>query len=99
MGKLSYGMYLLHLFCLSLVLRGLMWIKGYPATFHLSAVILTTALTVLAAWLMQICIEDPALRLRPLLKRHRKLQYLFAALQVSLIPTGVLLAFFFLTKR
>jgi peptidoglycan/LPS O-acetylase OafA/YrhL len=91
MGKLSYGMYLLHLFCLSLALRGLTRFRGHPAIFYLSVIVLTTALTVFAAWLMQICIEDPALRLRPSLKRHPRLQYLLATVQVSLIPTGILL--------
>ena len=92
MGKLSYGMYLLHLFCLSLVLRALMGLRAYPIPFFLSVVIATTALTVLAAWLLQVGVEDPALRLRPSLKRHPKLQHLLAAVQVSLIPVGILLA-------
>jgi peptidoglycan/LPS O-acetylase OafA/YrhL len=92
MGRLSYGIYLLHLFCLPIALRALARIEGRTSVFRLLVVIVTTALAVGAAWLMQVGLEYPVLRLRPALKRHPRLQYLLTAFQVSLIPTGVLLA-------
>ena len=92
MGTLSYGMYLLHLFCLSFVLRVIARLQGHPAAFRLAAIMLTTAISVIAAWLMQVAIEDPVLKLRFSLKNRPKAQLLVAALQVSLIPAGILLA-------
>ena len=92
MGQLSYGIYLLHLFCVSLAVRSLGILRGHPAVFCGAVLALTTITAVFAAWVLQIAVEDPALRLRPKLRVHPKLKYLFAALQVSLIPVGVALA-------
>jgi peptidoglycan/LPS O-acetylase OafA/YrhL len=92
MGQLSYGIYLLHLFCVSLAVRSLSGLKAHAVAYYFLVVLLTTASAVLAAWIMQISIEDPALRLRPKLRVHPKLKYVFAAIQVSLIPAGILLA-------
>jgi peptidoglycan/LPS O-acetylase OafA/YrhL len=92
MGQLSYGIYLLHLFCVSLAVRALGSLRGHPEVFYSGVLVLTTVLAVFAAWVLQIAVEDPALRLRPKLKVHPKLKYLFAAIQVSLIPLGVALA-------
>jgi len=92
MGQLSYGIYLLHLFCVSLAVRVLGSLRGHPALFYAGVLAMTTVLAVFAAWILQIAVEDPALRLRPRLRVHPRLKYLFAAIQVSLIPAGVLLA-------
>jgi peptidoglycan/LPS O-acetylase OafA/YrhL len=92
MGQLSYGIYLLHLFCISLAVRVLGSLRGHPAVFYSGVLALTTVLAVFAAWVLQIAVEDRALRLRPKLRVHPKLKYLFAAIQVSLIPAGVALA-------
>ena len=92
MGQLSYGIYLLHLFCVSLAVRALGGLRGHSVLFYSGVLAITTVLAVFAAWILQIAIEDPALRLRPKLRVHPKLKYLFAAIQVSLIPVGVALA-------
>jgi peptidoglycan/LPS O-acetylase OafA/YrhL len=92
MGQLSYGIYLLHLFCVSLAVRLLGSLRGQPAIFYSSVLAVTTVLAVFAAWILQIVVENPALRLRPKLRIHPKLKFLFAAFQVSLIPLGVALA-------
>ncbi len=92
MGQLSYGIYLLHLFCVSLAVRALGGLRGHSVLFYSGVLAITTVLAVFAAWTLQIAIEDPALRLRPKLRVHPKLKYLFAAIQVSLIPVGVALA-------
>ena len=92
MGQLSYGIYLLHLFCVSLAVRALSSLRGHTAIFYAGVLVLTTLLAVFAAWILQIVVEDPALRLRPKLRVHPKLKYLLAAVQVSLIPVGVALA-------
>ena len=92
MGQLSYGIYLLHLFCVSLAVRALGGMRGHSELFYSGVLAITTVLAVFAAWILQIVIEDPALRLRPKLRVHPKLKYLFAAIQVSLIPVGVALA-------
>src|SRR5262249_32117634 len=91
-GQLSYGIYLLHLFCVSIAARVLVGLRGNSALFYSGVLLLTTVLAVFAAWILQIAVEDPALRLRPKLRVHPKLKYLFAAIQVSLIPVGVVLA-------
>jgi peptidoglycan/LPS O-acetylase OafA/YrhL len=90
MGRLSYGIYLLHLFCLSLTLRIL---AKFPS-FHYAIVVIsmTTAFAVLTAWAMQVCIENPFLKLRRLIGRNAKMRYALASIQVGLIPTGILLA-------
>jgi len=92
MGQLSYAIYLLHLFCLSFVAHALKSLKGHAVPYYTLVTLLTTAAAVLAAWVMQICVENPALRLRPKLRLHPRLKYALAAIQVSLIPVGVLLA-------
>ena len=92
MGQLSYGIYLLHLFCVSLAVRALGSVRDHNVLFYSGVLAITTVLAVLAAWILQIVVEDPALRLRPKLRVHPKLQYVFAAAQVSLIPVGVALA-------
>jgi peptidoglycan/LPS O-acetylase OafA/YrhL len=92
MGQLSYGIYLLHLFCVSLAVRALGNLRGHSVLFYSGVLAITTVLAVFAAWILRIAIEDPALRLRPKLRVHPKLKYLFAAIQVSLIPVGVALA-------
>ncbi len=92
MGQLSYGIYLLHLFCVSLAVRALGGLRGHSVLFYSGVLAITTVVAVFAAWILQIVIEDPALRLRPKLRVHPKLKYLFAAIQVSLIPVGVALA-------
>lgn len=94
MGQLSYGMYLLHLFCLSFAVRLLAHLSlphGLSWCFEL---LLTLGLTVLVAWLLQVTVESPALRLRHSLSRDRRLRYALATAQVSLIPLGILLALF-----
>jgi peptidoglycan/LPS O-acetylase OafA/YrhL len=92
MGQLSYGIYLLHLFCVSLAVRLLGGLRSSPTLFYAAVLALTTATAVAAAWVLQIAVENPALRLRPKLRVHPKLKYLFAAIQVSLIPVGIVLA-------
>ena len=92
MGQLSYGIYLLHLFCVSLAVRALGGLRGHSVLFYSGVLAITTVLAVFAAWILQIAIEDPAMRLRPKLRVHPKLKYLLAAIQVSLIPVGVALA-------
>jgi peptidoglycan/LPS O-acetylase OafA/YrhL len=94
MGQLSYGVYLLHLFCVSLAVRALGGLRGHTLLFYSGVLAITTVLAVFAAWILQIAIEDPALRLRPKLRVHPKLKYVFATIQVSLIPVGVALAVF-----
>ena len=91
MGQLSYGMYLLHSFGLSIAVRVLakLPMRGKDAY---AAIVVTTALAALAAWTMQFCVEDPSLTLRRSLSRNTKLRYALAGIQVSLIPTGILLA-------
>ena len=92
MGQLSYGIYLLHLFCVSLAVRSLGILRGHPAVFYAAVLALTTVTAVFAAWVLQIVVENPALRLRPKLRVHPRLKYLFATIQVSLIPLGIVLA-------
>ena len=92
MGQLSYGIYLLHLFCVSIAARVLASLRGNSPVFYPGVLLLTTVLAVFAAWILQVAVEDPALRLRPKLRVQPKLKYLFAAIQVSLIPVGVVLA-------
>jgi peptidoglycan/LPS O-acetylase OafA/YrhL len=92
MGQLSYGVYLLHLFCVSLAARSFGMLRVHPAMYYAAVLALTTATAVFAAWVLQIVVEDPALRLRPKLRVHPRLKYLFATMQVSLIPLGILLA-------
>ena len=92
MGQLSYGIYLLHLFCVSLAVRALGGLRGHSVLFYSGVLLITTVGAVFAAWMLQIILENPALRLRPKLRVHPKLKYLFAAIQVSLIPLGVALA-------
>jgi peptidoglycan/LPS O-acetylase OafA/YrhL len=88
MGKLSYGMYLLHSFGLSAAAR---IIAHLPANIYM-VITLTTAFAVLLAWAMQICVETPFLALRRSLSRNTKLRYTLAGIQVGLIPGGVFLA-------
>jgi hypothetical protein len=85
-------MYLLHLFCLSLVLRSLVGLCSHAIAFYVAAVLTTTLLTAGVAWLMQVGIEEQALKLRSLLRTNRSLRYALAVMQVSFIPVGVLLA-------
>ncbi len=92
MGRLSYGMYLLHLFCLPLAIRLLLHAPLPAASRWPTVLVLTLALTVVAAWLLQRTVEDPALGQRHHLGRHPALRYALATAQVSLIPLGVLLA-------
>jgi len=92
MGKLSYGMYLLHLFCISIALRCLGFLSGHAIPYFVLLVLLTTGLSAVAAWTMQVGIEEPALRLRSVLGRRKALRYSLAALQIGLIPTGIVLA-------
>ena len=92
MGKLSYGMYLLHLFCFSIALRCLRSLSGHAAVYYALLILLTTGASAVAAWCMQVSIEEPALRLRPSLVQQPMLRYGLAAIQVSFIPVGILLA-------
>ena len=46
------------------------------------------------AWLLQIGVEDPFLRMRRALDAHPFLERFIACMQVCLIPVGVLLAAF-----
>ncbi len=92
MGQLSYGIYLLHLFCVSLAVRSFGALRGHPVMFYTAVLVLTTTTAVFAAWVLQVVVENPALRLRPKLRAHPKLKYLFATMQVSLIPLGIVLA-------
>lgn len=91
MGKLSYGMYLLHYFGISAAVRVLAKLPMHGKSTY-AAIVMTTAIAVLAAWAMQVFIENPFLELRRSLSWNPKLRYALAGLQVGLIPTGVLLA-------
>ncbi len=92
MGKLSYGIYLLHLLCISVAVRVLAKLGNTSILAIVALVLLTTAISVLVAWLLQICVEDPALSLRRYLKTSPAFRNAVAALQVSLIPLGIILA-------
>jgi peptidoglycan/LPS O-acetylase OafA/YrhL len=92
MGMVSYGIYLLHTFCVPVAVRLFSRLESRPILYTVCVVLLTTAISVLIASLMKRFIEDPPLRLRPMLKLHPVLQYSLAAAQVSLIPTGIVLA-------
>jgi peptidoglycan/LPS O-acetylase OafA/YrhL len=91
MGKLSYGMYLLHLFCLPVAMRLFARLSSHPVAAQLGTLLLTTALTVVAAAALQRFVEEPVLNLRPALKRSPRVASLLAAFQVSFIPLGILL--------
>jgi len=91
MGKLSYGMYLLHLFCLSAFIRIL--VKMPLHGIHVYLLVATTvASSAFASWIMQVCIENPSLKFRKTVQVYPQLRYLLATVQVSLIPIGVFLA-------
>jgi peptidoglycan/LPS O-acetylase OafA/YrhL len=92
MGLVSYGIYLIHIFCVPIALHLLSRLAPLRFLYAVCLVVTTTALSAFLASLMKRYIGDPPLRLRPLLKLHPNLQRLLAIVQVSLIPTGVLLA-------
>jgi peptidoglycan/LPS O-acetylase OafA/YrhL len=91
MGKLSYGMYLLHSFGISIAVRVLAKLPMHGKGTY-AAITVTTAVAALAARAMQVCVEEPFLQLRRSLNRNAKLLYVLAGIQVSLIPTGIFLA-------
>jgi peptidoglycan/LPS O-acetylase OafA/YrhL len=92
MGKLSYGIYLLHSFGLSAAVRIAAKLPRHLQGTYV-VIVVTTAFAVLASWAMQLCVENPALKLRRSLSRNAGLRYVLAGVQVGLIPTGIVLAF------
>ena len=91
MEKLSYGMYLLHSFGISIAVRVLAKLPMHAKGIY-AAIIVTTAVAALAARAMQVCAEKPFLELRRSLNRNAKLLYVLPGIQVCLIPTGIFLA-------
>jgi peptidoglycan/LPS O-acetylase OafA/YrhL len=92
-GKWSYGIYLLHLPFCSAALRicekaGLR--KEEPVSYYAAAAVLATVGSTLMAGLMYRLYEKPILASRPWVYERPWARYLFAGLQVSLVPAGIL---------
>jgi peptidoglycan/LPS O-acetylase OafA/YrhL len=90
-GRLSYGIYLLHLPVCSLALRVTGRVVGTESKavyFGLSWLVAMLISVALAAVMFR-AVELPALRARKFLPANRRLTTMLASVQMCLIPVGV----------
>jgi peptidoglycan/LPS O-acetylase OafA/YrhL len=91
-GKWSYGIYLLHLPVCSAslaVCRKLGLSEAVPVPYFTAAAVLATVWTAALAGIMYRLVEKPILTSRPWVNDRPWARTLVAALQVSLIPIGI----------
>ena len=85
-GRLSYGMYLIHILCLNVVEKYL----GPGRGLALPAFVATCALTILVAWVLHVTVEEPLIAVgKNYLKRRRApalIQALPGGREVKLLP-------------
>jgi peptidoglycan/LPS O-acetylase OafA/YrhL len=92
-GKWSYGIYLVHLpFCSAALLaaRKMGLDPSRPLAYYTAAAALATLGSTALAGLLFRLVERPALNARPVVNARPGLRTLVAAVQVSLVPAGVL---------
>jgi peptidoglycan/LPS O-acetylase OafA/YrhL len=92
-GKWSYGIYLVHLpFCSAALLatRKMGLDPSRPVAYYTAALALATLGSTALAGLMFRVVERPALAARPGVNARLGLRTLVAAVQVMLVPAGVL---------